>query len=130
MPTVIAKVSARLSTGNLVEGQAFECSAQDAERLKRMGWVRDQEKNHEVGAISTKTYQTRALKAEGPQAINRHPAIEKDEAEAAPEGVSEIASLRAEYETVIGRKPFNGWDRDTLRDKIAAYLRRDMRAEF
>lgn len=34
----------------------------------------------------------------------------------------DIKTLREEYQRVIGRKPFNGWDADTLRQKIAAAL--------
>jgi hypothetical protein len=34
--------------------------------------------------------------------------------------VDDIAPLRAEYERLIGRRPFMGWDADTLREKIAA----------
>lgn len=30
----------------------------------------------------------------------------------------ELADLRAEYHEVVGKKPFNGWDADTLRAKI------------
>lgn len=37
----------------------------------------------------------------------------------APE-VDELAALRAEYERVLGKKVFNGWDADALREKIAA----------
>jgi hypothetical protein len=29
-------------------------------------------------------------------------------------------ALRAEYERVLGKKPFGGWDAATLREKIAA----------
>jgi hypothetical protein len=32
----------------------------------------------------------------------------------------DLAPLRAEYEAVVGKKPFNGWDAATLREKIAA----------
>jgi hypothetical protein len=32
----------------------------------------------------------------------------------------EIAALRAEYIEKFGRRPFYGWDADTLREKIAA----------
>ena len=39
----------------------------------------------------------------------------------------ERAELRAEYERVHGRKPFNGWGAEKLRDMV--YGRRDMRAE-
>jgi len=32
----------------------------------------------------------------------------------------DLATLRADYEAKIGRKPFMGWDAKTLREKIAA----------
>lgn len=53
----------------------------------------------------------------------------------APDGAAgDIAALRAEYQKVFDKKPFPGWDVETLRAKIAAhgggaYQRRDMRAE-
>ena len=31
----------------------------------------------------------------------------------------DLAALRAEYQDVVGKKAFHGWDSDTLRDKIA-----------
>lgn len=31
----------------------------------------------------------------------------------------ELAELRAEYQEVVGKRPFYGWDADTLREKIA-----------
>lgn len=31
----------------------------------------------------------------------------------------ELAELRAEYQEIVGKRPFNGWDADTLRAKIA-----------
>lgn len=34
-------------------------------------------------------------------------------------GADSIASLRARYAALIGKKPFGGWDADTLRQKIA-----------
>ncbi|MEQ1938605.1 ParB/RepB/Spo0J family partition protein [Mesorhizobium sp. CN5-321] len=33
---------------------------------------------------------------------------------------ADLAEARAEYEAKLGRKPFNGWDAKTLREKIAA----------
>jgi len=30
-----------------------------------------------------------------------------------------LSSLRAEYQEVVGKRPFHGWDADTLREKIA-----------
>lgn len=37
----------------------------------------------------------------------------------APED-GELAAARAEYERVVGKKPFYGWDAAMLREKIAA----------
>lgn len=34
--------------------------------------------------------------------------------------VDERVALRAEYEAKLGKKPFGGWDADTLREKIDA----------
>lgn len=31
----------------------------------------------------------------------------------------DLAAVRAEYTSVTGKRPFNGWDADTLRAKIA-----------
>lgn len=30
----------------------------------------------------------------------------------------DLSDLRAEYQDAVGKKPFHGWDADTLRDKI------------
>lgn len=30
----------------------------------------------------------------------------------------ELAELRAEYQDVVGKRAYHGWDADTLRDKI------------
>lgn len=32
-----------------------------------------------------------------------------------------VADLRAEYKEVVGKRPFNGWDKDTLQQKINEY---------
>jgi hypothetical protein len=39
---------------------------------------------------------------------------------AAPAPNGELTALRAEYRDVIGKKPFPGWDAETLRAKIDA----------
>lgn len=36
-----------------------------------------------------------------------------------PDVIDEMADLRAEYEELAGKRPFMGWDADTLRAKIA-----------
>jgi hypothetical protein len=37
-----------------------------------------------------------------------------------PAGQDDLAALRADYERVLGKKPFHGWDAAALREKIAA----------
>ncbi|APZ53130.1 hypothetical protein [Salipiger abyssi] len=37
----------------------------------------------------------------------------------------EMAALRAEYEAVIGKRPFYGWDAETLRAKISEHEAED-----
>jgi hypothetical protein len=37
--------------------------------------------------------------------------------------VDETAALRAEYERVIGKRPFMGWDAAKLREKIEAFAK-------
>lgn len=69
-------------------------------------------------------YMTRALRHSDPRFArilgklgytgrDMRPAVVADEPK------DEIAALRAEYERVVGKRPFMGWDVDTLRAKIA-----------
>lgn len=37
----------------------------------------------------------------------------------AAEPVDDLAALRKQYHDIVGKRPFNGWDEDTLRAKIA-----------
>ena len=37
------------------------------------------------------------------------------------ESSQELIALRDEYERALGKKPFSGWDADTLRAKISAH---------
>ena len=34
----------------------------------------------------------------------------------------EMAELRAEYQRVVGKRPYMGWDADTLREKMAEVI--------
>lgn len=36
-----------------------------------------------------------------------------------PEASDELTVVRAQYEEVLGKRPFHGWDVDTLKAKIA-----------
>jgi hypothetical protein len=83
-----------------------------------------------VPMIATKnmTYGTRALKAEEPfDANDRSQArlltalgratVAKGKPVA--ERTAGLAELRAAYQEKYGKRPFHGWDEDTLREKIA-----------
>ena len=37
------------------------------------------------------------------------------------ENKADIADVRAEYERVVGKRPFHGWDAETLKAKIAEH---------
>jgi hypothetical protein len=40
----------------------------------------------------------------------------------------DMALLRSEYQSLVGRRPFPGWDEAELRSRMAEYRRTDMRA--
>lgn len=40
------------------------------------------------------------------------------EPDLAPEQADELPALRAEYQALIGKRPFPGWDAETLRQKM------------
>lgn len=77
------------------------------------------------------SYMTRAMKARDPrfatilgklgyertdmQAADAQP---KRKASPKPAAAGDIKALRAEYQKVVGKRPFNGWDADTLKAKI------------
>ncbi|MBN8292826.1 hypothetical protein JI664_12700 [Rhodobacter sp. NTK016B] len=68
-------------------------------------------------------YMTRALRHRDPrfarilgrlgyEGRDMRPAVEQEPAD-------DIASVREEYERVVGKRPFMGWDIETLRAKMA-----------
>ena len=68
-------------------------------------------------------YMDRALKAKDPRfarILGKLGYERRDMVAAEPVADDDdITSLRAEYQDVVGKKAFHGWDADTLRDKIA-----------
>lgn len=86
-----------------------------------------------VPMIATKdlTYATRRLKADDAfeasrsdarvlTALGRARLVEGEVKKPAPAPADERDALRAAYQTKVGKRPFMGWDADTLRAKIAA----------
>jgi hypothetical protein len=70
-----------------------------------------------LSALGAK-YRTSAISASPVQKTGDLSANTSSAALPAPGDI--LAPLREEYQRVIGRKPFHGWDADTLREKIAA----------
>ena len=71
------------------------------------------------------SYMTRALKSRDPRyarVLRKMGYAEPTTAAAdpAPSLEDEMRALREEYEEVMGKRPFMGWDAETLRGKIAA----------
>lgn len=66
-------------------------------------------------------YYTRALKARDPRfaRIFEKMGYSTTSMIAVEAGPTDIQELRALYEQVVGKKPFNGWDSTTLTAKIA-----------
>lgn len=72
-------------------------------------------------------YMTRALAHRDPRfaQILGKLGYEGRDMRADPEPVQapdEMAALRAEYETVIGKRPFPGWSGEVLREKMEKFL--------
>lgn len=96
---MLATKAMTYGTRRLKAGDAFEANRQDARVLS---------------AIGKADYSTRMLVAEPQPAAQRQaaPAPKVD----APD---DIAALRAAYHEKIGKRPFHGWDAETLRAKMA-----------
>ncbi len=72
--------------------------------------------------MKSQSYMTRALKAQDPRfarilgniGYERADIVSTHEA-----GVDDMTQLRKEYQDVVGKRAFNGWDAETLKAKIA-----------
>jgi len=54
--------------------------------------------------------------------------ISEPEVPAIPKTAEDIVALRGDYETMVGKRPFMGWDAAQIREKMAAYKRRDLKS--
>jgi hypothetical protein len=78
--------------------------------------------------MKSQSYMTRALQARDPRfaqilcklGYDTEGEAEKPKPVAKPTKADDMAELRGTYAEVVGKRPFNGWDADTLREKIAA----------
>ena len=98
--TLIANKPMRYGTRRLLPGDTFECAGQHSRVL-----------------IATR----RAAVYDRPK-VEIPPIPEKVKAQVAPAAsasADDRAPLRAEYQAKFGKKPFHGWDAETLKAKLA-----------
>jgi len=73
--------------------------------------------------MRSQTYMDRAMRSSDP----RYARVLKklgyggsaDRSTPAPAPADDLSALRAEYEQLVGKRPFMDWDADKLREKIA-----------
>jgi len=70
------------------------------------------------------SYMDRALRAQDPRYARilgelGYGRRDMQAAHPAPDPEEEMKALREEYQSVIGKRPYHGWDAETLKAKIA-----------
>lgn len=65
-------------------------------------------------------YRDRMMKARDPRYAKIASALGYNRRDMVADQADELADLRAQYTDLVGKRPFMGWDADTLREKIAA----------
>lgn len=121
---LIAKRTMRYATRRLLPGDTFEAKKRDAELLTKVG--RAEYAPTERAAVQLPpmpdALRDRAMagKPVVGAAAMAHAAPTTSLEPEVTAAAGDMADLRAQYERVVGKKPFNGWDADTLREKMAA----------
>lgn len=100
MVDLIARKSMMYNTRRLLPDEPFEAKPRDARVLVAIGKARP--------ATETAPASERRL--------HRRP-----QAQPTAATHDDLKAVRADYERVVGKRPFNGWDVATLRQKMAAH---------
>jgi hypothetical protein len=95
---MIANQGMTYGTRRLVAGDTFEAPRRDADLLRRIG---------------------RARYTEGTEDPLDHDKNGKKGGSKAAKKADDLTDLRKQYQDAIGKKPFAGWDAETLKTKIA-----------
>jgi len=98
---LLAVKSLKYNTRRLLPGDEFEVEKPRDARL----------------LLATK----RVRKVEAAPSVDLPTPVPTPVVEAATPAPEDLAAIRAEYEAAVGRKPFHGWNAETLREKIAAH---------
>ncbi len=108
--TMIASRPMTYGTRRLQAGDEFTASRRDARLLAATGRASLAQAGDDPPIAPKEEGQASKLAPEKP-----------DDAKDAPDPEGEdLKALRAEYQEVVGKRPFAGWDGDILREKIAA----------
>lgn len=113
MQKLIATKSMTYATRRLMPGDAFEARPADARLLIA---IKKAKADRVPGTVP-------APPASLAKQLRRDPLDHDGDGRkggsAAPSQTDDLPKLRAEYFAAFGKRPFNGWDAETLRSKIA-----------
>lgn len=125
---LIALKPMRYGTRRLLPGDDFEATPAHGRLLVAIRKAADPLKR-EVGRVAAPKASVLQKAAEATKQEGTEPDTTQPPAPAAAEGATTpatlhpagetIDTLRAEYLALVGKKPFNGWDIETLQAKIA-----------
>lgn len=81
--------------------------------IHRSGRVEDMEKRYAsiLQKLGRGTYMTRDMRAQSAIAVDAAAVLDD----------CNLAALRAEYQSVVGKRPYHGWDEQMLRGKISEH---------
>lgn len=115
MPTLIATKGLRYATRRMMAGDEFAANYRDARVLVAIGKARVKREPGSIGAPPP------AVAARIAKVIDPldHDANGQKGGSKAPDGDKEaLNKLRADYQTLVGKKPFAGWKADELQRRI------------
>lgn len=102
MPKLIANKGLRYATRRMMAGDEFEANNRDARVLVAIGKARHARVPGSIEAPPA------AVAQKAQKAAAKAPAGNKDA----------LNKLRADYQTLVGKKPFAGWKEDELQRRI------------
>lgn len=117
MPTYITNRNMTYNTRRLKAGDEFETSRRDGDILVKLGKAQ-----HVPNALARTAF------VPPPQPVVRQPTpvpaaivTPESEASASAQSADTLAAVRAEYEAVVGKRAFHGWDEAELRRRIVEH---------
>jgi hypothetical protein len=106
------------NTRRLLAGDHFEAKPAHGRLLIAVKRAREQREPGKISALPkaiAEKVKPQVAKAEPPAEVIAKPV----EVTSEPAAVEDLAPLREEYQAKVGKRPFMGWDAETLRAKMA-----------